>query len=97
MTRIHPVIAWSRTMARSLKSRPEILAVAWRVAFLVVGVLMRTIVGALAGWIVGWFFGNTLLAIANQLGIHKVATWQLGAALGFVSGFFDYRFSNPKG
>ena len=43
--------------------------------------------GALAGWIVGWFFGETILNILGQLGIHSIAMWQFGAFMGFIGGF----------
>jgi hypothetical protein len=43
--------------------------------------------GALAGMTVGWFFGNTIIYVLGQLGLHNVALWQLGATLGFLSSF----------
>lgn len=42
--------------------------------------------GALAGWIAGWFFPTTLTALAHLLGL--TAPYQVGAACGFVGGFF---------
>jgi membrane protein YqaA with SNARE-associated domain len=53
-------------------------------------VLFSTLAGAIVGWIVGWFFGDTILGIMNQLGVHNIAMWQLGAFLGFVGSFFRH-------
>lgn len=97
MTAVHSATAWSKQAERFLRSQPWIQFLAWRVSVFVIGVFLRTLVGALAGWIVGWFFGGTLVAVAAPLLVlHKVAIWQLGAALGFVAGFFDPRFFDPK-
>lgn len=49
--------------------------------------IFGTAFGAIAGWVVGLFFGDTILNIAGQLGIHNTSMWQLGAFLGFVGGF----------
>jgi membrane protein YqaA with SNARE-associated domain len=54
-----------------------------------------TAVGAIAGWCVGLFFDDTLWAAQRALhigypegdGWRALAPWQLGAALGFLSGF----------
>lgn len=43
--------------------------------------------GALAGWTVGLLFGNTILGVLAQLGLHGVALWQLGATCGFFGSF----------
>lgn len=62
------------------------------VALLVVGLMLilaciiGTAFGALAGLIVAFFFPNTTAAVLAALGI-KLALWQVGAALGFVSMF----------
>lgn len=50
-------------------------------------IIFGTLLGGLAGWIVGFFFGDTILAIASQLGIKSVTMFQLGCFLGFVGGF----------
>lgn len=50
-------------------------------------VLLGTLFGALAGMVVGLFFGDTILGIVGQLGIHNIAMWQFGAFMGFVGGF----------
>lgn len=49
---------------------------------------LATVFGAIGGWFIGLFFGNTILGILSQLGVHNVAMWQFGAFLGFVGGFF---------
>lgn len=49
-------------------------------------VTLGTLGGAVAGSIVGLFFGDTILGVVAQLGLH-VTMWQLGATLGFVGGF----------
>lgn len=52
-----------------------------------IAVVLGPLLGAFAGWVVGLVFGETILGIAAQLGIKDVEMWQLGAFLGFVSGF----------
>jgi len=54
---------------------------------LVALVVAGTVIGAVVGYVVGLFFGDTILGIASQLGIKHVEMWQIGAFLGFVSGF----------
>ena len=54
---------------------------------------MTTIIGAFTGWIVGWFFGDTILTILSQLGVHDANMWQWGAFLGFLSGFLKTKVS----
>lgn len=52
--------------------------------------LIGVLLGAFSGWIVSLFFDDTirltLLACGVQLG--HLELWQLGATLGFISGFF---------
>lgn len=48
---------------------------------------LATLMGGFVGWLVGIFFGDTILGIFGQLGIHNVTMFQLGACLGFVGGF----------
>jgi hypothetical protein len=50
-------------------------------------VVLGTLMGAFSGWVVGLFFSDTILGIANQLGIKGIAMWQFGAFMGFVGGF----------
>ena len=62
------------------------------VAFLTLGgiflfVIFGTLVGALAGWTVGLVFGETILGILGQIGIHNISMWQFGAFMGFVGGY----------
>ena len=58
-----------------------------------VGVILGTLFGALAGWIVGLFFGETILGILAQLGVHGVTMWQFGAFMGFVGGYMKTKVS----
>lgn len=51
-------------------------------------VILSTIVGAVTGWCVGLLFGDAILGVLSQLGIHYVSVAQLGAFLGFVAPFF---------
>ena len=56
-------------------------------AGIIILVPLSSAFGALAGWIVGWVFGETILDILGQFGIHSIAMWQFGAFIGFVGGF----------
>ena len=50
-----------------------------------------TLMGALSGWIVGWFFSDTILTFFSVLAGTNIAglqMWEVGAALGFIGGFF---------
>ena len=66
------------------------------VLLIVVVVLLSTIVGAFVGWLVGLFFGETILGIFACLGVTGFKMWQIGAFLGFVSGFFRSSFSSKS-
>ena len=50
-------------------------------------VILGTLMGGIAGWVVGLIFGDTILGIASQLGIHNVTMFQLGSFMGFMGGF----------
>jgi hypothetical protein len=50
-------------------------------------VIFGTFVGGMAGWIVGLAFGDTILGILGQLGIHGITMFQFGAFMGFTGGF----------
>ena len=49
--------------------------------------LLGTVLGAVVGWTVGLVFDGTMRLLAQALGI-DAAPYQLGAMLGFISGFF---------
>ena len=53
-------------------------------------ICLTTISGIVVGWVVGWFFSETILGIFAALGIKGFAMWQIGAWLGFISGFFRF-------
>ena len=59
-------------------------------------ICLTTISGLIVGWVVGWFFTETILGIFAALGIKGFAMWQVGAWLGFVSGFFRTVKTTPK-
>ena len=63
---------------------------------IVVVVLLSTLVGAFVGWLVGLFFDETILGIFACLGITGFKMWQIGAFLGFVSGFFRSSISSKR-
>lgn len=63
-------------------------AIGLGVLVLVMAPLLGTLLGALTGWIVGWFFSETVLGFLAMLGIKGMVMWEIGAALGFVGGFF---------
>lgn len=50
--------------------------------------LISVIVGAFCGWIVGIFWPTTFSAVLAHFGLSAFAPYQVGAALGFVAGFF---------
>ncbi len=60
------------------------------VLLVIVMVNLGTFFGGVAGWIVGMFFTDTIMQTLNRFGVDTVGMtmWQLGATLGFVSGFF---------
>ncbi len=60
------------------------------VLLVIVMVILGTFFGGVAGWIVGMFFTDTIMQTLNRFGVDTVGMtmWQLGATLGFVSGFF---------
>ena len=52
--------------------------------------ILGTFFGGVAGWIVGLFFTDTIMNTLNRIGVDTLGMtmWQLGATLGFISGFF---------
>lgn len=51
--------------------------------------------GAIGGWVVGWAFNDTYAAISTKLG-WEFASWQTGAFLAFVGGYFRSINSNTS-
>ncbi len=53
-------------------------------------VILGTLFGGIAGWIVGLFFTETIMTTLDRFGVETMGMtmWQLGATLGFISGFF---------
>ena len=60
------------------------------VMLIIVMVILGTFFGGVAGWIVGLFFTDTIMTTLSRIGVDtlNMTMWQLGATLGFVSGFF---------
>lgn len=60
------------------------------VMLIIVMVILGTLFGGIAGWIVGLFFTDTIMQTLNRVGVDTMGMtmWQLGATLGFISGFF---------
>lgn len=60
------------------------------VLLVILMVILGTLFGGIAGWIVGLFFTDTILSTLNRFGVDTMGMtmWQLGATLGFISGFF---------
>lgn len=57
--------------------------------------ILGVLFGAFAGWVVGLFFAETILGFLARMGmdIAGLAMWQVGAALGFIGGFFKATLS----
>ena len=60
------------------------------VMLIILMVILSTFFGGVAGWIVGLFFTDIIMNTLNRIGVDTMgmSMWQLGATLGFVSGFF---------
>lgn len=52
--------------------------------------LIGVLFGAFSGWVVGFFFTETVQSFLAALGVNAghLSLWQIGAALGFIGGFF---------
>jgi len=68
------------------------------VAFLVIiSCIVGTVFGALTGWLLMWVgIAPWVYDGFSQLGLHVTNLWQLGAALGFVGGFFKATLETKK-
>lgn len=55
--------------------------------------VISTLFGAVIGWFVGLFFGKAILGILACVGINGFSMWQIGAALGFIGGFFTRKIN----
>ena len=60
------------------------------VAVIFIFIILGTLFGGIAGWIVGLFFTDTIMNTLSRIGVDTMGMtmWQLGATLGFISGFF---------
>jgi predicted PurR-regulated permease PerM len=60
--------------------------------------IMGPLFGGLAGWIVGFFFTDPILDFLRRFGVNTagLTVWQIGAALGFIGGFFKATLSTSS-
>ena len=60
------------------------------VLVIIVLAILGTFFGGVAEWIVGLFFTVTIMTTLARFGVdvYRMSMWQLGATLGFISGFF---------
>lgn len=67
-------------------------------AALFVGVILNTLLGIVSGWAVGLFFDQSIKQALTGFGFNVagVEMWQIGAALGFVGGFFKSNLSTKE-
>ncbi len=56
--------------------------------YVIFAVFLGTMFGAVSGWIMGWFFSETILNIFAAFGVKGFTMWEVGAFLGFISGYF---------
>ena len=54
---------------------------------IMLSLIANVLFGAASGWFIGLFFGSTISEILAQIGIEGFSMWQIGAFLGFISGF----------
>jgi len=74
-----------------------VLAVLAFVGALFVLPLVGVCVGAFAGWVVGLLFPGTVGLVGSAIaGGAVLPSWQVGAILGFVGGFFKARVTTSK-
>lgn len=59
-------------------------------------VLLALLCGAVTGYVCGLVFPGTLAKLAAVLGLAGTPSWQLGAMLGFVGGFFRSHLKESK-
>lgn len=52
--------------------------------------IFGTLMGAVGGWVVGLFFADTILTFFSYIfgNSHGLQMWEIGASLGFISGYF---------
>lgn len=60
------------------------------VLFIFLMIILGTLLGGIAGWVVGFLFTDIIMNTLNRFGVDTMGMtmWQLGATLGFISGFF---------
>lgn len=60
--------------------------------------LLGILFGGFSGWIVGLFFHDTVMGFLSAIGVDvtNLTMWQVGAALGFIGGFFKSNLTQQK-
>lgn len=78
-------------MSQETEKLIEVIALiaAW-VVVIFIHPTIGVVSGALCGWIVGVFFTDTVIGFLSRIGVDTdgLAVWEVGAALGFLGGFF---------
>lgn len=71
----------------------KLITLAMATVMFVLLILFGTLMGALSGWVVGWFFADTILTFFSYMfgAAVPLQMWELGASLGFISGFLRVR------
>ena len=64
-------------------------------AFLFVAILAQTVVGGIVGWVVGMVFPFVITSLNSVAGL-SLTGFQIGAVLGFVSGFLRSKRSKSS-
>jgi membrane protein DedA with SNARE-associated domain len=66
------------------------------IGLIMFAVILGTLFGAISAWFIGLFFGDTILHVLGQFGVHDVTMWQLGAFFGFLSGYIKTTMQKPE-
>ena len=61
-----------------------------------IGLVIFTFIGVLSGYTVGLVFDDTFAAAQARLGLAGMEPWQIGACMGWVSGFFQGLYKETK-
>jgi hypothetical protein len=76
-----------------MKDLAEAFAIVGAIAVLFFFIpLIGVLAGAFCGLVVGFVFDETFFRFQQAIGMADVAPWQIGAAFGFIGGFFKTTF-----
>ncbi len=67
------------------------LATIGTASLLFLNTIFGTLIGAISAAVIGLVFGKVILQIFASIGIEGFTMWQIGAFLGFISGFFSHK------